>query len=157
MDVSNQANNGLEWPPSALSYFSLCLFDSNPAHPMQTQTAGFSTPQTTALAVVCSGRNDRVGEMDSGGRLSMFSVTNVAEIPTSILEWVKASSISTGKATCIHRCQLSPGAVARTGSRRDLFLTKIKVRGCNDAGHLKAPLLAKYARNGAPLSFVMEK
>lgn len=50
---------GLSGPPSALA---LHIFDSIPAHPMQTQTAGFSTPRTTALAVVCSGRNDRVGE-----------------------------------------------------------------------------------------------
>jgi hypothetical protein len=36
--------------------------DESPGGVNESQS-GFSTPQTTALAVICSGRNDRVGEM----------------------------------------------------------------------------------------------
>ncbi len=38
------------------------LKDESPGGVNESQS-GFSTPQTTALAVICSGRNDRVGEM----------------------------------------------------------------------------------------------
>src|SRR6185312_12011419 len=58
VDSSTQAKSGLEWAAH--------LFGWIPADSIQNQTPGSSTPQITAVAVICCGRNDRVGEMGTG-------------------------------------------------------------------------------------------
>jgi|HubBroStandDraft_6_1064221.scaffolds.fasta_scaffold01994_8 hypothetical protein len=52
--------------PVALSCFRAVNSHSIPAHPLQpgdVTTQGPSTPQIIAFAVICSGRDDRVGEI----------------------------------------------------------------------------------------------
>ena len=52
--------------PAALSWFRVFYSDSiltRPSKPGDATTPGPSTPQITALAVICSGRDDRIEEI----------------------------------------------------------------------------------------------
>jgi len=49
--------------PAIRSRFRVVHSDSISTRPMQTSAQGPSTPQTTAPAVICSGRDDKLGDL----------------------------------------------------------------------------------------------
>jgi hypothetical protein len=100
----------LEWGSStagqslleACSRFRLVYSDSIFTHPMQTLTPGPSTPQIIALAMICSGRDDRVERSEhphsSQSGLEWEPVRRAAQTPHNRLNlihsWTKSPCCS---------------------------------------------------------------